>query len=196
MEDYYGSSFYFHAGLFQLESSGVTHLCTASASAAAAAPPHPKCDDGEHGGGGGGTRAPARFSAYRFHHRDPLWFSGGAQLLARNGDTNRATPWGGIGKCYNLDLSNSSDFELQPSCQRTHAFISGMVRPCMSRAGAALHARPGQEPDGQTGLAWGTASPMASPRFVTAATATTWVLSAPPALSREATMGIRRVYTP
>ena len=28
MEDYYDSFFYFHAGLFQLPISGVTHMCT------------------------------------------------------------------------------------------------------------------------------------------------------------------------
>jgi hypothetical protein len=45
-----GSAFYFHAGIFQLPVSGVTHMCGSGL-------PHPKCT---------GT-AQSEWSAYRFH---------------------------------------------------------------------------------------------------------------------------------
>ena len=90
MEDYYDSSFYFHAGIFQAPLSGVTKMCAASN--APGGTPAPTCDNA--------TRS--EFSAYRVHTEAPLWFDGGVRLVARNGDMGGPTPWGG-GKCYNLN---------------------------------------------------------------------------------------------
>eukprot|EP00729_Bicosta_minor_P014373 gene14373-20223_t len=92
MEDYYDSSFYFHAGTFQLSASGVTHMCSGGT---AHSTPHPAC---------GGGKALSEWSAYRFHHRDPLFFSGGVQLLFRNGDVGDKVSYGNA-KCFNLDAT-------------------------------------------------------------------------------------------
>jgi hypothetical protein len=88
--DYYDSSFYFHAGLFQLDQAGVTHMC---AGGGRAIPPHPAC-------GGEPASVLSEWSAFRFHAKDPLWFTGGVQLLARNGDVGAPTPYGSA-KCGN-----------------------------------------------------------------------------------------------
>jgi len=89
-EDYYSSSFYFHAGLFAAHDVGVTHMC------GAANWPGPRCP--------GNASGVSQWAAYRYHDSDPLPFSGGAQLLMRNGDKSEATPYG-TGKCYNLDMA-------------------------------------------------------------------------------------------
>ena len=47
MEDYYDSSFYFHAGIFQLPVSGVTHMCSGGGKPG---PPHPACPPDKAGG--------------------------------------------------------------------------------------------------------------------------------------------------
>ena len=97
MEDYYESSYYFHAGIFQNPVSGITHLCTYPADAYHE-PAHPPC-----------PRNASLWSGYRLHVQDPLWFSGGVQLLARNGGAAQKygpgvlPGGGGHGKCYNLD---------------------------------------------------------------------------------------------
>eukprot|EP00038_Savillea_parva_P021744 m.35942 g.35942 ORF g.35942 m.35942 type:complete len:537 (+) comp5344_c0_seq1:199-1809(+) len=93
MEDYYDSSFYFHAGMFQLPVSGVTHMCAGGGRAQA---PHAAC-------AGTPTPTQSQWSAYRLHFRDPLWFAGGAQLLARNGDVAGPTPYGSA-KCMNMNM--------------------------------------------------------------------------------------------
>jgi hypothetical protein len=89
-EDYYSSSFYFHAGTFAAHDTGLTHMCGVANS------PAPRCL--------GNASAVSQWSAYRVHDSDPLPFSGGAQLLMRNGDKQDPTPYG-TGKCYNLDLT-------------------------------------------------------------------------------------------
>eukprot|EP00040_Diaphanoeca_grandis_P025793 m.143394 g.143394 ORF g.143394 m.143394 type:complete len:516 (+) comp30316_c0_seq3:97-1644(+) len=89
MEDYYDSSFYFHAGLFQLGASGVVHMCSGRPGSF----PHPLCPQGNT----------SKWSAYRFHHKDPLFFESGVQLVFRNGDVADRTSYGS-GKCYNLDM--------------------------------------------------------------------------------------------
>ena len=82
-EDYYDSSFYFHAGIFQLPVSGVTHMC---AGAGQADTPHPPCPPDP----GNSTPPPtSKWSGYRLHEKDPLWFEDGVQLLVRNGDVSR-----------------------------------------------------------------------------------------------------------
>ena len=90
MEDYYDSSFYFHAGIFQLPVSGVTHMC---AGGGHASPPHPACP-------ANGTVVPAtsQWSGYRFHEKDPLWFEDGVQLIVRNGDVGGPVSYG-TAKC-------------------------------------------------------------------------------------------------
>ena len=90
MEDYYDSSFYFHAGIFQLPVSGVTHMC---AGGGHASPPHPACP-------ANGTAVPAtsQWSGYRFHEKDPLWFEDGVQLIVRNGDVGGPVSYG-TAKC-------------------------------------------------------------------------------------------------
>ena len=90
VEDYYDSSFYFHAGIFQLPVSGVTHMCAGGK----AAPPHPACPNSTQ----------SQWSAYRFHEKDPLWFEDGVQLLVRNGDFTGPVPYGAA-KCYNLNMT-------------------------------------------------------------------------------------------
>jgi len=106
MEDYYDSSFYFHAGIFQLPVSGVTHMC---AGGGRADPPHPACPN----------RSPhSEWSAYRIHDKDPLWFSGGVQLLARNGDVASRTPYGS-GKCGNTNMQGGPG----PSVVSTLAWV-------------------------------------------------------------------------
>ena len=89
-EDYYSSSFYFHAGLFAAHDTGVTHMCGASNW------PGPRCP--------GNASGLSQWAAYRYHDSDPLPFSGGVQLLMRNGDKQGPTPYGS-GKCYNLDMT-------------------------------------------------------------------------------------------
>ena len=80
-EDYYSSSFYFHAGLYAQADVGVTHMCGLNKN-----PPWMKsCPDGGKQG---------EWSAYRVHDRDPLLFSGGVQLLMRNGDVEGPMPYG------------------------------------------------------------------------------------------------------
>lgn len=86
-EDYYSSSFYFHAGLFAAHDTGVPHMCATSNSVA------PPCAD----------TAVSEWSAYRVHDTDPMLFTEGAQLLMRNGDKPGPTPYGSA-KCYNLDM--------------------------------------------------------------------------------------------
>jgi hypothetical protein len=90
-EDYYSSSFYFHAGLFAQADVGVTHMCGTSN-----VPWMKPCPTGAGNQG--------EWSAYRVHDRDPLLFQGGVQLLMRNGDVEGPT-WYGTGKCFNLDMS-------------------------------------------------------------------------------------------
>jgi len=89
-EDYYSSSFYFHAGTFAAHDTGLTHMCGVANS------PAPRCL--------GNASAVSQWSAYRVHDSDPLPFTGGAQLLMRNGDKQDPTPYG-QGKCYNLDMT-------------------------------------------------------------------------------------------
>ena len=43
----------------------------------------------------------SRWSGYRFHERDPLWFENGVQLLVRNGDVGGPVSYGSA-KCYNV----------------------------------------------------------------------------------------------
>eukprot|EP00039_Didymoeca_costata_P031306 m.34108 g.34108 ORF g.34108 m.34108 type:complete len:514 (-) comp8671_c0_seq2:2448-3989(-) len=94
MEDYYDSSFYFHAGLFTLPASGVTHMCSGcSPTSCPKSPPHPPCSNSAY----------SQWSAYRVHAKDPLYFSDGVQLVFRNGDVGAPLPYGS-GKCYNLNM--------------------------------------------------------------------------------------------
>lgn len=90
-EDFYSSSFYFHAGLFDLHDTGVTHMCGVANTVA------PRCV-------GTAANNGSEWAAYRVHDTDPLLFSGGVQLLMRNGDKEDPTPYG-TGKCYNLDMT-------------------------------------------------------------------------------------------
>ena len=85
-EDYYSSSFYFHAGLFAAHDTGLTHMCGAQSWT-------PRCL--------GNASGLSQWAAYRVHDTDPLPFSGGVQLLMRNGDKQDPTPYGS-GKCYNV----------------------------------------------------------------------------------------------
>ena len=103
-EDYYSSSFYFHAGKFAFHDTGVTHLCATNY------PPHPPCADTSH----------SQWSAYRVHDDDLLLFSGGAQLIMRNGDASCSTPYGNA-KCYNLQMT--SDMPPGPSLVSTYAWV-------------------------------------------------------------------------
>ena len=101
-EDYYSSSFYFHAGLFATHDTGLTHMCGVSNTVA------PRCL--------GAAQNVSQWSAYRVHDSDPLPFAGGAQLLMRNGDKGDATPYG-TGKCCELRARLRAAFALaRPSC--------------------------------------------------------------------------------
>jgi hypothetical protein len=85
-EDFYSSSFYFHAGLFASRESGVPHMCGDMA-------PHPRCVK---------QTSQSEWSAY-WVASDALPFQGGVQFVARNGDKAGPTPYGS-GKCYNTDM--------------------------------------------------------------------------------------------
>ena len=85
-EDMFDSSFYFHAGMFALKETGVTHMCGTMA-------PHKPCPNA----------SVSEWSAYKVHETDLLLFDGGVQLLLRNGDKAGPTPYGS-GKCYNQDM--------------------------------------------------------------------------------------------
>ena len=93
MEDYYDSSFYFSAGMFQTEISGVTHMCAGDRKGNRNCC-RPNCSPG-----------PSQWSGYRFHHRDPLWFEGGVQFLVRNGGVAMQTPAGLWDKCHDLEAN-------------------------------------------------------------------------------------------
>ena len=88
-EDYFDSSFYFHAGIFQLDAVGVTKMCAAANDDTG---PHPTCIDATH----------SRWSAYQ---TNPLFFEDGVQLIARNGDVAAKGPLGPSQKCYNMDTT-------------------------------------------------------------------------------------------
>lgn len=67
MEDYYDSSFYFHAGLFQLPVSGITHMCHG---AGASSPPHPACPGAASGSQVGSCRPSADDRTAHLSHAD------------------------------------------------------------------------------------------------------------------------------
>ena len=112
-EDYYSSSFYFHAGTFAAHDTGLTHMCGVANS------PAPRCL--------GNASAVSQWSAYRVHDSDPLPFSGGAQLLMRNGDKQDPTPYG-TGKCYNLDMTPDG-MSPGPSLVSTLAWVYLFPKP-------------------------------------------------------------------
>jgi len=66
-EDYYDSAYYFNAGQFRQENAGLTHLFTNNTS--------------------------VRWSAYRMHEVDPLFFRNGVKMVWRNGDTDDVHGW-------------------------------------------------------------------------------------------------------
>jgi len=86
--------------------------CCRCAGGGRAQAPHPAC---------GGSPAPTQseWSAYRVHFKDPLWFAGGVQLLARNGDVAGPVPYGSA-KCMNLDMSGGGP---GPSTVSTMAWV-------------------------------------------------------------------------
>lgn len=107
-EDYFSSSFYFHAGLFALNHAGVTHMCGSMA-------PHPVCLNS--------TSGTSEWSAYRVHEDDILYFENGVQYLLRNGDKADPIPYTGqVGKCYNLDFQPDG-MSPGPSIVNTYAWI-------------------------------------------------------------------------
>ena len=83
--------------MIDFQVSGVTHMCMG---AGRAGTPHPVCPPEP-----GNTTPPAtsKWSGYRLHEKDPLWFEDGVQLLVRNGDVGGPVPYGSA-KCYNLDM--------------------------------------------------------------------------------------------
>lgn len=74
-------------------------------------PPHPACT-------GTPTPTQSEWSAYRIHAKDPLWFTGGTQLIARNGDVAEKTPYGSA-KCGNTVMSGGPG----PSVVSTLAWV-------------------------------------------------------------------------
>lgn len=79
--------------------SGVTHMCSGNGQPD---PPHPACPPTLTSKNGSSIYASSsRWSGYRFHEKDPLWFEDGVQLLVRNGDVGGPVPYGSA-KCYNV----------------------------------------------------------------------------------------------
>ena len=68
-EDYFLGTYYFNRGLYHLPLAGLTHLEASK--------------DG-----------PCRFSAYRFHDQDPIFFQNGLRLVWRNGEETNGKPLG------------------------------------------------------------------------------------------------------
>jgi hypothetical protein len=68
LEDYFLGTYYFDTGRYYSDVAGLTHFDPAT----------------------------SRFSAYRFHDDDPLFFTQGLRLTCRNGDTRHATPKGPV----------------------------------------------------------------------------------------------------
>jgi hypothetical protein len=68
LEDYFLGTYYFDTGRFHADISGLTHI----------------------------DPAKSRFSAYRFHDDDPVFFRDGLRLTCRNGETAHGTPEGPV----------------------------------------------------------------------------------------------------
>lgn len=68
LEDYFLGTYYFDTGKFHADISGLTHK------------------DGDK----------SRFSAYRFHDEDPMFFADGLRLTCRNGETHHGTKEGKV----------------------------------------------------------------------------------------------------
>ena len=66
LEDYFLGTYYFDTGRFYADISGLTHF----------------------------DKQASRFSAYRFHDEDPLFFTNGLRLTCRNGETEHGTAKG------------------------------------------------------------------------------------------------------
>lgn len=68
LEDYFLGTYYFDTGRFYADIAGLTHF----------------------------DKQASRFSAYRFHDKDPLFFTNGLRLTCRNGETAHGTAKGPV----------------------------------------------------------------------------------------------------
>eukprot|EP01046_Picozoa_sp_COSAG06_P043491 COSAG06_NODE_5703_length_3313_cov_2.301805_2_plen_178_part_00 len=107
--------------------SGVTHMCSGNGQPD---PPHPACPPTPNNTAATTTTdatssstststswtypSTSRWSGYRFHEKDPLWFEGGVQLLVRNGDVGGPVSYGSA-KCYNVRGAGSQLQQARPT---------------------------------------------------------------------------------